>query len=83
MNIRDLKIVILGVDIDFSHAFALRRLISAAGHHGEYHDITHTDIKKMFHRLRKDAGMLNRPVMNPNISAMNNMGKMPSNKSLK
>lgn len=48
----------------------------AAGIHGEYHDITHTDISQMFHRIRSNAGMLNRPV-NPNINAMNNMAKVP------
>lgn len=82
MNVRDLKIVILGVDIEYDYAQSLRNLVSAAGIHGEYHDITHTDIREMFHRIRTDAGMLNRPINpinNPNINLMNNMAKMPPN----
>ena len=47
----------------------LRQLVSAAGIHGEYHDITHTDITHMFHRIRTNAGMLSRGPMN----GMNNM----------
>lgn len=82
MNVRDLKIVILGVDIEYNYANALRNLVSAAGIHGEYHDITHTDIREMFHRIRNDAGMLNRTMNNPNINIMNNMVKMPPNTAM-
>jgi hypothetical protein len=76
MNVRDLKIIILGVDIEYSYAQSLRNLVAAAGIHGEYHDITHTDISSMFHRIRTNAGMLERP-LNPNLNAMNNMNKNP------
>jgi hypothetical protein len=66
--------VILGVDIEYSYANMLRNLVSAAGIHGEYHDITHTDITKMFHRIRTNAGMLARGPMN----GMNNMNTVNS-----
>lgn len=74
MNVRDLKIIILGVDIEYEYAQSLRNLVMAAGIHGEYHDITHTDISQMFHRIRTNAGMLERPLNpNQNLNAMNNM----------
>jgi Mg-chelatase subunit ChlD len=78
MNVRDLKLVILGVDIEYEYAQSLRNLVGAAGIHGEYHDITHTDITKMFHRIRTDAGMLQRP----QINGLNNMAKLPLAQSL-
>jgi hypothetical protein len=34
LNVRDLKIIILGVDIEYSYAQSLRRLVAAAGIHG-------------------------------------------------
>jgi uncharacterized sporulation protein YeaH/YhbH (DUF444 family) len=46
----------------------------AAGIHAEYHDITHTHISQMFHRIRKNAGMLSRP--NQNLNAMNNINAL-------
>jgi Mg-chelatase subunit ChlD len=75
LNVRDLKVIILGVDIEYGYAQSLRSLIAAAGMRGEYHDITHTDIRSMFHRIRSEAGMLSRP--NANLNAMNNMAKLP------
>lgn len=60
LNIRDIKIIILGVEIEEVYAHSIRKLVGAAGIHGEYHDINLTDIHEMFHRIREDAGMHNR-----------------------
>ena len=57
MNVRHLRIIILGVDIEYSYAQSLRNLVMAAGIHGEYHDITHTDISVIFHRIRTNMGI--------------------------
>lgn len=60
LNIRDLKIIILGVEIEEAYAKSIRKLVGVAGIHGEYHDINHTGLHEMFHRIREDAGMHNR-----------------------
>jgi hypothetical protein len=78
MNVRDLKIIILGVDIESDYASSLKKLTSAAGIHGEYHDISHTSMKKMFHKIRSKAGIHERH-KNHKMNVMNNMGKMPPN----
>jgi len=82
MNIKDLKIVILGIDIEYSYAQQLRNLAMAAGMHAEYHDITHTDISHMFHNIRKNFGMgdrtqnLNPYDMNGNENANLGLGEV-------
>ena len=62
LSIRDLKIIILGVEIEETYAKSIRKLIEAAGTQGEYHDIDHTDLHQMFHRIREDAGIHNRTI---------------------
>jgi len=90
MNVRDLKIVILGIDIEYSYSQQLMNLAMAAGIHGEYNDITHTDIAHMFQRIRNDIGMgqriyqqgvgmapnYNQMNMNVNTNNINGMGMM-------
>lgn len=75
LNVRDLKVIILGVDIERGYAQQLRQLVAAAGIHGEYHDITHTDIHRIFQRIRKDFGISSQP-FNNNLKAMNNVTQM-------
>jgi hypothetical protein len=71
INTKDLKVIILGVDIEYSYANILRRLTDAAGIHGEYHDITQTNITQMFQKVRSNIGMGNqRPGINMNLNNM-------------
>lgn len=70
LNVRDLKIIILGVDIEYSYARALQQLVSAAGIHGQYEDITHTGLHAMFRRIKSDFGMGERGYANPNLQGM-------------
>jgi hypothetical protein len=71
LNVRDLKVIILGVDIEYGYAQQLRNLVGAAGIHGEYHDITHTDLNQIFHRIRTNFGLPT--VINNNLAAINEM----------
>ena len=79
MNVKHLRIIILGVDIEYEYARMLTNLVSAAGIHGEYHDITHTDISEIFHRIRTNMGIAERAPVNRNLNNMNNMNNMNRN----